>query len=100
MLAVGTTWVKIQRQGRYSGVPGMGMESGPPVPEQSRVSGEACVYTCVRRCVNRCEPVSRGDVKMWKVRIQNGMRGQKSGPCRVTGAQSHQEAPQADRRVS
>lgn len=58
------------------------------------------VYTHVRRCVNRCEPVSRGDVKMWKVRIQNGMRGQKSGPCRVTGAQSHQEAPQADRRVS
>lgn len=38
--------------------------------------------------MNRCEPVSLGDVKMWKVRIQNGMRGQKSGLCRVTGAQS------------
>lgn len=50
----------------------MGMESSPPVREQSRVTGGACVYMCVRRCMNRCEPVSLGDVKMWKVRIQNG----------------------------
>lgn len=34
MLVVGTAWVKTQGKEGTGGVPGMGMESSPPVREQ------------------------------------------------------------------
>lgn len=60
----------------------MGMVSGPPRQEQRRVCG-ARVHTCVHRCVLTCEPVSLGGLKMWRVRIWSGIRGQKGGPCQT-----------------
>lgn len=46
-----------------------------------------CVQVCVCGHVLGCEPVSLGWLQIWRMRIWNGVRGQKRELCQVVGAQ-------------